>query len=89
MNEVREQASSKRESIRELESKIQQRQRMVTTKQEKLDKLTMQHNYKVADRKATLEQLQQYVWCKTELCKLNMNLSVVVIVIIRAKKYML
>ena len=57
--EIREQAAGKREVIRELDAFDQQRRRMMTSKQEKLDKLTVQFSHKMADRHTTIEQLNK------------------------------
>jgi hypothetical protein len=60
INNIQEDTSSKTIEIKQLDGKAQQLVLQISTKQENMEKLSMQHNMKMNDRRATVEHLQKY-----------------------------
>lgn len=59
INNIQEENSNKKTEMKHLDAKIQHLRLQISNKQEKLEKLTIQHSIKMNDRKAALEHLEQ------------------------------
>ncbi|KAK2162513.1 hypothetical protein LSH36_97g06019 [Paralvinella palmiformis] len=58
ISNIQEESSNKHTEIKHLDAKVQQLTLQISNKQEKMEKLSIQHNLKINDKKAALEHLE-------------------------------
>ena len=59
ISNIQEESSNKHTEIKHLDAKVQQLTLQISNKQEKMEKLSIQHNLKINDKKAALEHLER------------------------------
>ena len=68
INNMQEETGTNRREMKQLDAKAQQLTMQIRTKLEKLETMTMQHNMKINDRRATIEQLEKELLNAQQVC---------------------